>query len=166
MRKHPRSFVEEKLSPLTPIKYNRFQWWRNYKAKDTLHAYTDLLSRIRNGDFDPSPYFWMAQMALHELDDKVATTKDPEKQRDITGLYMEKYRRLILDYEKDEHSRLDDLKKAFVKHTPITRPEIESLLQTFEGTIEELYNYVLSLYSTNTQSPPKFSTYEETIHQP
>lgn len=155
MHKHPRSFVEEKLSSLTPVKYNRFQWWRNYKVKDTLHAYTDLLSRIRNGDFEHSPYFWMAQMALHELEDKAATTNDPEKRRDFASLYMEKYRRLMLDYQKDEASRLDDLVKAFVKSTPLSRDEIKNIMETFEGTVEELYTHIVSLHSIQRQLPPK-----------
>lgn len=157
MHKHPREFVEEKLSSLTPIKYNRFQWWRNYKVKDTLHTLSDLLSRIRNGDFDHSPYFWMAQMALHELDAKIATTNDPEKQRDFAGLYMEKYRRLMLDYQKDEASRLDDLVKSFAKSTPLSKDEIKSIIETFDGTIEELYHHILSLYSIKSQAPPKFT---------
>lgn len=156
MHKHSREFVEEKVSSLTPVKYNRFQWWRNYKIKDTLHTYSDLLARIRNGDFDHSPYFWMAQMALHELDTKLENVKDIDKQRDITGLYMEKYRRLMIDYEKDEASRLDELTKAFIRSTRITQSKFEELIESFDGTLEELYYYVTSVYSVQIQKPPVF----------
>ena len=66
-----REFIEEKLSHLSPIKYNRFQWWRNYDSKSELTKYHPLLQRIRNGDFDFSHYYWQAQNAIIQLNDNI-----------------------------------------------------------------------------------------------
>lgn len=155
MLRHPRPLIEQKLSDLVRIKYNRFQWWRNWKLKDTLHPNRTLVERIQNGDFDHSAYYWMAQYALYELEDRQIGIKDLEKRREIESLYMEKYRRLMEDYHKDEATRLEDYKKAVVKSTRVTKEALEALMETFEGTLEELYLHVVETYNPKPQPVPK-----------
>ena len=154
MLRHPRPLIEEKLSALVRLKYNKFQWWRNWKLKDTLHPNKPLLERIENGDFDHSGYYWMAQYALYELEDRQVGIQDLEKLRDIESLYMEKYRRLMEDYHKDEATRLQDYKKAVVKAVRITKEALEELMEDYEGTLGELYLYVHRLYNPAIQAPP------------
>lgn len=154
MIRHPRPFIEQKLSELVRIKYNRFQWWRNWKVKDTLHPYAPIPDKIKNGDFDHSPYYWMAQYALYELEDRQVGVQDLEKRREIESLYMEKYRRLMEDYHKDEATRLEDFKKQVIKSTRIAKEVLEQLMEDFDGTLLDLYQQLSSQYTPVRQAPP------------
>lgn len=142
MKLHDKEIVLEKLAHLPKLKYNKFQWWRSHGLIQELHPYQPLINRINNGDFDPSPYLWMAQLALHEMQEKMDAEKSIDKKRDIQSLYMEKYRRLQLDYEKDEAYRLAELKKAFCMWFKITKEELEKLMEDFVGDLQDLY-YIL-----------------------
>jgi len=155
MIRHSRKTIEQKLSEFVRIKYNKFQWWRNWKLKDTLHPKRTVLERVLNGDFDHSAYYWMAQYALYELEDRQTGVQDLEKRRESESLYMEKYRRLMEDYTKDEALRLEDFKKALVKETRITRDQLEQLMETFEGTLEDLCNQVSADFGVVRQLPPQ-----------
>jgi hypothetical protein len=157
MRLQSKEYIREKLSELIPIKYNKFQWWRNYKTNDPLHPYTSTLSKVRNGEFEHSPYYWMAQEALVQAEEKTQDVKDSEKRLEILSLYMEKHRRLQEDYEKDEKKRIEALQKNLIKRTKITYLELEALMETFDGTVEELVLHVESLYLPTIQPPPKFN---------
>ncbi len=139
---HDKEFVLDKLAHLPKLKYNKFQWWRSYGLLEELHHYRPLIERIRNGDFDPSPYFWMAQLAIHEMNEKIAKVKCPEKRREIQSLHMEKYRRLQVDYEKDEAAKLAEMRKSFQMWFKKTREELEEIMQDFVGDLEELYYYL------------------------
>jgi hypothetical protein len=155
---HPRTYVEDQLLKLKPVKYNRYQWWRNWKIPDELHSYAPTLEKIRNGDFDYSPYYWMAQYALYEFQDKIFGIKDLEKKREVESLYMEKYRRLMEDYHKDEHKRLDNLKRELRRCFGLTKELVDEYLKSFEGTLEELYNLLTRKYTAHRIKPPKFNT--------
>lgn len=139
---HNKEVVLEKLAHLPKLKYNKFQWWRSHDLPQELHHYRPLIDRIINGDFDPSPYFWMAQLAIHDMNEKIASIKCPEKQIEVRSLHMEKYRRLQLDYEKDEAKRLAELRKAFQMQFGKSREELEEIMSDFVGDLEELYYYL------------------------
>jgi len=141
-----REFIEEKLSHLNPIKYNRFQWWRNYDSKSELTKYHPLLQRIRNGDFDFSHYYWQAQNAIIQLNDNIINKNDFEELQSKSGLYMEKYRRLIEDFEKDEKKRLLEFKKAVRQVFRISSEEYDEVFENFVGTLEEFYYFMESRY--------------------
>lgn len=158
MRLQSKAFIKDKLSSLTPVKYNRFQWWRNYKFNDTLSPMTSTLSKIRNGEFEHSPYYWMAQEALVQAEEKVAKSKSLEEQRDALSLYMEKYRRLQEDYEKDEFKRITAFKKEVTKRLRIPITALEEIMESYDGTIEELYVHLEELYLIKPQPVPKFKT--------
>ena len=99
----------------------------------------------------------MAQEALVQAEEKTQDVKDSEKRLEILSLYMEKHRRLQEDYEKDEKKRIEALQKNLIKRTKITYLELEALMETFDGTVEELVLHVESLYLPTIQPPPKFN---------
>lgn len=153
MHRHSREFVEQNLLVCQRIKYNRFHWWRNWKVRDSLSPMSSPLSKIQNGDFDHSPYYWMAQYALYELEDRLTGT---EKDHDVRGLYMEKYRRLMEDYYKDEAKRLEQIVKDFTRSFKISKPDLETLMEAFDGTLEDLYHYLYERYVPPRQPVPSF----------
>jgi hypothetical protein len=151
VQRHSKEVIEKHISKLIPVKYNKFQWWRNYATKPELHHYFPLVDRINNGDFDPSPYLWMAQQALLELDLKLENTSDPDKRRDITSLQMEKYRRLQEDFQKDEADRLDKFIQAARKEFRISKQEVLDLMEQHDDTLLELYQVIVQRSQENIQ---------------
>ena len=141
-----RKFIEEKLSHLNPINYNRFQWWRNYSNKSELTGHHPLIQRIKNRDFDFSHYYWQAQNAILQWDDNIKNKKDYEELQSKSGLYMEKYRRLIEDFEKDEKKRLLEFKRAVRQVFRIPSEEYDEIFENFVGTLEEFYYFIESRY--------------------
>jgi hypothetical protein len=95
--------------------YDRFMWWRSYTPKRRpLHARQPLIDRIINGDFDVAPYRYEAEIVEHRLNEKWANL------RDDTGRYLQeesvniaRRKRLLEDYEKEESSRLNELRRLF-----------------------------------------------------
>jgi hypothetical protein len=148
MQVQSKEFILTQIGHLKPIKYNKFQWWRNYQSPQPLSEYRPMLDRIINGDYDTSPYYWMAQLAIHEMKEKMDAVACPEKKRDIQSLYMEKYRRLIQDYEKDEAQRLINLRKGFAKYFRISQEEVIELMDNFDGNLEELHNHIEQISNT------------------
>ena len=59
---------------------------------------------------------------------------------------MEKYRRLIEDFEKDEKKRLLEFKKAVKQVFRITSEEYDVLFENFVGNLEEFYYFMESKY--------------------
>jgi hypothetical protein len=141
-----KEFIQERLSYLNPIKYNRFQWWRNYDCKSELTKYHPLIQRIKNGDFDFSHYYWQAQNAILQLNEAIENKNDFEEVQSKSGLYMEKYRRLIEDFEKDEKKKLQEFKKASRQVFKVTPEEYDELFENFFGTLEEFYYFMESKY--------------------
>ena len=62
--------VLDKISQLQPLNYNQFRWWRRFDTPNKpLHKYSDLLRKIRNGDYDFSHYYWQARYAEMEINE-------------------------------------------------------------------------------------------------
>lgn len=141
-----RTFVEKQIKKLTPLKYNQFFWWRKFKDKSPLSNKAALYARIDNGDFDFSSYYWQAQYALIEMEDKTSHIKDPEVRREAQSIYMERYRRLLKDFEKDEPQRLETFKKSMMKIFDITLEDLEKKMEEFDGTLKELYIFIKTNY--------------------
>jgi len=57
-------------------------------------------------------------------------------------LFMERRRKLIADYEKEEAKRMDKLKSSFVKTFKINKDLLESIMENFEGDLLDLYQYI------------------------
>ena len=67
-----------------------------------------------------------------------------EDRIDRINLYMERYRRLMEDSHKEEDKRFNALKKRLSKEFKMTKEDLEEVMETFEGSIEELYLYLLN----------------------
>jgi len=137
-----RQFLESELSKLWPNKYNCFQYWRRYISRTPLSKKTPLYEKIVHGDYDPSTYLYQADHEMHLLSDKLQNVKHPDDAHDITGLFMERRRRLLIDYEKEEANIMRELKSDFVKTFKIDRKLLETIMETFDGTLVELYNHI------------------------
>ena len=139
--------LAQELSNLTPLKYNKFFWWRNYTSKTKpLGKYSSLVEKIHNGDYNISPYYWMAQQAIVEAKKKIDTKKDViSSQKEKTSIDRERYRRLMEDFEKDDNARLEAMYKAFQFMFRLTKDELDEHILNFDGTIEDFYYHMKSL---------------------
>jgi len=137
-----RDFLESELAKLWPNKYNCYQWFRRYVSRNSLPKKTPLYEKIVHGDYDTSTYLYQADHEMHLLADKLQNVKHPDEAHDITNLFMERRRRLLIDYEKEEASIMRELKSDFVKTFKIDRKLLETIMETFDGTLVELYNHI------------------------
>jgi len=144
---HSKEFIEKQLSKLQPLKYNQFFWWRKFKEKSPLSSKDALHARIDNGDFDFSSYYWQAQFALIEMNEKTGHIKEPDNRREAQTIFMERYRRLMNDFEKDEVLRMNEFKKATTGLFEIEREELEKKMENFDGTLKELYTLIKTNYN-------------------
>ena len=159
---HPKEVINKEISKLQPLKYNQFYWWRKFKDKSPLSSKEAVHARIDNGDFDFSSYYWQAQFALIEMEDKTGHISDPSNRHEAQTIYRERWRRLMNDYEKDEFQRLDNYKKAITGVFEIEKEELETLMENFEGTLKELYTFIKNNYEFRTKRKRKTS--KKTIH--
>lgn len=137
-----REVLEEKISHLSEKKYNKYQWWRRYQDIQELEEKAPMIRKINNGDYDYPSYFYQAQHEVYRMYDEVKDMKPSEDKVDRINLYMERYRRLMEDSEKEENKRFNALKKRLSKELKISKEDLESVMENFEGTIEELYLYL------------------------
>ena len=140
------SYVKDKISTFTPTKYNQFYWWRRFKMRETLHPYKPLYDKIKNGDYDVSDYFYQSKYELELMEEKLATIKSVEDQHEQRGLWMERYRRLNEDYEKDEANIMKSLRKDFKTTFRVDDDELDAYMEQCEGDLMCLYNTVKQDY--------------------
>jgi len=140
------SYVRDKIASITPVKYNQFYWWRRFKMRETLHPYKPLYDKIKNGDYEMSDYFYQAKYELELLDEKLGGIKDVKARHEVTGLSMERYRRLMNDYEKDEIKILQQLKKDFKTVFGVSEDELDRYMEECDGDLMCLYNIVKQDY--------------------
>ena len=152
---HSKETVNKELSKLQPLKYNQFFWWRKFKEKSPLSSKDAVHARIDNGDFDFSSYYWQAQYALLEMEEKTGHISDPSKRHESQTIYRERYRRLMKDFEKDEPQRLDDYIKAVTSLFEIEKEDLEKKMETFDGTLKELYTLIKTTYDFRTKQKRK-----------
>jgi len=134
--------LQERIATYTPTKYNPYYWWRRFKSRDTLHKYNSLKTRILNGDFETSDYHWWYLWEKELEKEALANEKSVEKQHEIRGLYGERKRRLLADFEKDEAKIKEEMYKAFRIEFRITNDELEEKMLNFDGTLAEFYDYL------------------------
>lgn len=121
---------------------NKFYWWRRYPTHKTSSKYTPIEDRIKNGDFDYSPYWRQIEYEYYWLaTDIVNAQKQPgwcvEKERDIRTVYSKRIQRLSEDAMKDEHERFEAFIDALKWSFGGSREDIKDFVNTFEGTILE-----------------------------
>lgn len=144
---HSKETVNREISKLQPLKYNQFFWWRKFKEKSPLSNKEAVHARIDNGDFDFSSYYWQAQYALLEMEEKTGHIVEPDKRREAQSIYMERWRRLMNDYEKDEPLRITNYKKNIIDLFEIEEEELDAKMESFEGTLRELYDLIKATYN-------------------
>jgi hypothetical protein len=142
--KYSKEEVLKQLKGLRPLKYNKFRWWRLYSDDvEITNSKTPLEERILNGEFNPSTYKWQAQLTLHNAKEKVnLKTDDHHKQLEMLQMDLNRYKRLMEDYEKEEFNRLESLYAAFSKEFNLTKEEIESIFLNATGSILDCYKYL------------------------
>jgi hypothetical protein len=147
---HSKEIVNKEIDKLQPLKYNQFYWWRKFKEKSPLSTKDAVHARIDNGDFDFSSYYWQAQYALLEMEEKTGHIKDPSVRHESQTLFRERYRRLMNDFEKDEPQRLESYVKTMTGLFEIEKDELEKKMETFDGTLKELYTLIKINYNFRT----------------
>lgn len=150
MIEHSEKVIRKEIKKLTPLKYNQFFWWRKFKEKSPLSSKDALHARIDNGDFEFSSYYWQAQYALLEMEEKTGHMLYPDTKHEAQQIYRERYRRLMLDFEKDEPQRLENYVKAMTGLFEIEKEELEKKMEDFDGTLKELYILIKSKYNFRT----------------
>jgi hypothetical protein len=171
--RHSREVVMGHIKKLQPLNYNRFMWWRTHTDRVVPLGKRALLKdRILNGEFNPSSYFWQAQLALYTAKDKLDLTKhDTRYQIEICAVDFQRYKKLMEDFEKEESQRMEAIYNAFTSAFQITKEELEEKFLNFNGTLLDFYNYADNfLHTTPAENrknmrgrgrPPKIKT--ETI---
>ena len=147
---HSKEFITKEINKLQSLKYNQFFWWRKFKEKSPLSSKDAVHARIDNGDFNFSSYYWQAQYALLEMEEKTGHINDPSKRHESQTIYRERYRRLMKDFEKDEPERLENYIKAVTSLFQIEKEELEKKMETFDGTLKELYTLIKTNYDFRT----------------
>jgi hypothetical protein len=59
------------------------------------------------------------------------------------------------DFEKDEPQRLDDYIKAVTSLFEIEKEDLEKKMETFDGTLKELYTLIKTTYDFRTKQKRK-----------
>ena len=141
--RHSREVVMKHINKLQPLNYNKFMWWRTHTDKVVPLGKRALLKeRILNGEFNPSSFFWQAQLALYMAKDKLDLTKhDAKYQIELCAVDFARHKRLMEDFEKEETNRMMALYDAFTSSYQITKEELEEKFLNFHGTILDFYNY-------------------------
>jgi hypothetical protein len=152
---HSRDTVKKHLKKLTPLKYNQFRWWRNYDVPKSLPKSSHIEKRINNGDFEPSPYFWMAQAALWEKYDSDNSGLEDWDRAKRGSLLLGKYERLMHDFEVDDKDRLDNFINAIYDHFEVDKIKVEEEILSFGKTIKDYYNYASKKYNIRRVAPKR-----------
>lgn len=130
--------------------YDRFKWWRSYsnkkKALTTRHCLKD---RIMNGDFEFGPYKFEAQIVEHRMNKKyLELIGDSGRYVQETSLDRTRRKRLLEDYEKDEASKLLELRTGFINEFRMTKEDYDKEVSITNGTILEFYFDMVEKYGT------------------
>ena len=138
-----------------------FYWWRRFRTHKCLPYKAPLIDKIRNGDFDYSPFFEQAKWELHWMKDeqkefiKKYHGREPEQDKlymDIEVRARKRHNKLIEDGFKDENDKLTKIVDEFSKFFKMKKEDIRDLMSEFGGTLEELYFHVAKIkgYNINT----------------
>jgi|TARA_R110000822_G_scaffold58361_2_gene146062 hypothetical protein len=138
--------LQEKIASFTPVKYNQFYWWRRFKSRDTLSPRNTLYEKIKHGDYEMSDYFYQAKWEKILMEEKLSKIDHPDDKLEATKLCMERHRRLMTDYEKDEANIWKDMCKDFRATFKVSEDELEQYMEKCEGTLIDLYNMVKQDY--------------------
>jgi hypothetical protein len=128
---------------------NMYYWWRRFPIHKTLSNMAHHKEKIKNKDFDYSPYwtqiqyeyYWMAEDILH-LRDNHKGGRDSlfQLEREIITSYNRRLKKLYEDASIDESNRINYLKRELVRNFRGSKYDADDFIDTFEGTIEEAFS--------------------------
>ena len=125
-----------------------FYWWRRFRTHRNLPYKAPLIDKIKNGDFDYSPFFEQAKWELHWMKEEQEEFinnyqgRDPEQDNlylDIERKARKRYNKLYEDGCKDEFDRMDRLTSNLSKHYKLKKEKVKDFINEFEGTTIELF---------------------------
>ena len=125
-----------------------FYWWRRFKTHRCLPYKSPLIDKIKNGDFEYSPFFEQAKWELHwmkeEQEEFINNYKGDDYLRDnlyedIERRARKRYNKLYEDGIKDEADRMDRLASNLSKHYKLKKEKVKDFINEFEGTTIELF---------------------------
>lgn len=123
-------------------KYDRFMWWRSYTLRNApLSNIHPLRDRISNGDFDLGSYTFEIELVEHRLNEKFKKLGHDQVQY-LEAIQLDKARlkRLEEDKIKDEKTKLEALKKAFVLEFNMTKKQYEREVGRPNNSIVSFYD--------------------------
>ena len=125
--------------------YNRFMWWKSYTPKNKpLPTTASFEAKVKNGDFDLSPYKFEAELVEHRLRKKWFEFRDTAEFLEAAAVDIARRKRLLEDHEKDEAKKLDAFFRGMCKVFKVERNVIEDYLNSFDGdTVQEFYIYLM-----------------------
>ena len=143
-----RDKVNQELSKLRKINYNRFKWWRMYTPiNPPLHARKSLRDRILNGDFDYSHYRYQALWCEYQMNDLWEECKgDVTKYIEKSSLLRTRRKRLFEDFIKDENEKLDLLIKEFTRYFKCDKEQVYQCIEECGGDLIDLYYIIEEKY--------------------
>jgi len=128
---------------------NVYIWWRRYPTHKNQPTTTPYKDKIKNGDFDYSPYwkqiqyeyYWMMEDVLN-LRKQHTGGRDSlyQLERDIITSYNRRLKKLYEDAQLDEAARINDLKMELRRSFGGNKFETDDFINTFEGTIDEAFS--------------------------
>jgi hypothetical protein len=128
-----------------------FYWWRRFRTHKNLPYKASLIDKIRNGDFECSPFFEQAKWELHWMKEeqeefiKNYHGKDYEHDNLYTDIEIrarKRYNKLYEDGMKDEFDRMERLVNGLNKHFKIKKDDVKDIMEEFDGTTEELFLFM------------------------
>ena len=125
--------------------YNRFMWWKSYTPKNKpLPNTASFEQKVKNGDFDLSPYKFEAEIVEHRLRKKWFEFRDTAEFLEAAAVDIARRKRLLEDHEKDEAKKLDAFFRGMSRTFKVERNVIEDYLDSFDGdTVQEFYTYLM-----------------------
>jgi len=147
-------------APKKPVQrgVNKFFWWRRFPIHKSLGKRKPIYMKIKNGDYDYSPYFQQADWELEwmDADIKVATKHCisaegiSENSRKVQEMSYKRRNKLLEDAMKDEHNRLESLKEDIIFAYGGDKKLYNEVIEKCDGDINQLvidYKQAVKTYS-------------------
>lgn len=139
--------IEAPPKPDKLVKFNVFYWHRRYPIHKPLGAKARIDEKIKNGDFEYSPYakyinyeyWWMAEEIAEIRNSSGGFEVKQEHERNTIKMYNRRIENLRKDFERDEKDRMDSLKSSLRHWVGGTKEQMHTFIYKHaEGTTEEL----------------------------
>ena len=136
--------------------YDRFMWWRSYTLKNKpLDKRSSFRDKILNGDFEQGPYLLEVELAKHTMNKKYKEAMTSRGDVDWSlwhsncSIDRARIKRLNEDYEKDEKSKLEEVKKGFLLTFKMTKEDYEEeVVNTNSDSLIDFYYEMEEKYGT------------------